>query len=200
MTDQPDDDGPTLAGGPSSAVPGGSATPDPPPAWQPPAYPPPPPYGAPPGWGGPPAYGAPPPPPPPYGAPPGSWGQPQPGPGWAPGYYPQPASTNGFAIAALVCSLVGIVAFVIGPVLGIVFGIIGIRQSRRTGQNGFGLALAGLIVGAVVLMGDLAVIGAGVAANDGSTSDSGTVTMQLHDATPPVTLGGAGVATTTCRV
>jgi hypothetical protein len=56
-------------------------------------------------------------------------------------------STNGLAIASLVCSLV--VVFGIGSVLGIVFGFVAksqIRQSNGT-QKGNGLATAGIIIG-----------------------------------------------------
>ncbi|MET9325512.1 DUF4190 domain-containing protein [Tsukamurella sp. NPDC003166] len=61
-----------------------------------------------------------------------------------PGIEPQPGvhtgATNGFAIAALVSSLV------LAP-LGIIFGHISLRQIRRTGEGGRGLAIAGLVVG-----------------------------------------------------
>jgi hypothetical protein len=50
--------------------------------------------------------------------------------------------TNTMAILAI------IFAFVFSP-LGIVFGLIGRSQIRRTGESGDGLALAGLIFGAV---------------------------------------------------
>jgi hypothetical protein len=145
----------------------------PPPGWQPPpappqppyapppAYgpPPPPPYAAPPGWqptAAPPGaagpYGSAPPyasAPPPYGSPPQPYGAA----GWPAGYpgygYSAPQSTNGFAVAALVCSIViGWIPYV-GAVLGVVFGIIGLRQCRRTGARGHGLAIAGIVIGSV---------------------------------------------------
>jgi Domain of unknown function (DUF4190) len=62
-----------------------------------------------------------------------------------PGYgaYPPPAAaTNTMAILALV------LAFVFAP-LGIVFGIIARKQIRETGEQGDGLALAGMIIGGV---------------------------------------------------
>ncbi|MBV9098907.1 MAG: DUF4190 domain-containing protein [Frankiaceae bacterium] len=49
------------------------------------------------------------------------------------------------AIAALVC------AFVCSP-LGIIFGFVARSQIRKTGQQGDGLALAGIIVGAVSMV------------------------------------------------
>jgi hypothetical protein len=147
---------------------GAPAPPDAPSPWQ---LPPPPPYAAPPGW-------QPPPPPalgwqppaPPYAAPPG-W-QPPPPPyaaapdqatvGWQSvgGYpqpygYPRPRNTNGFAIASLVCSIVGILLVVLGPTLGIVFGIVGLKQTARLGESGRGLAIAGIVIGALVLLVDV---------------------------------------------
>ena len=88
-------------------------------------------YGPPPGYGSQPGYGV-----PGYGPPPG-YGAPGYGP--PPGYgYPRP--TNTLAILALV------MAFVFSPV-GLVLGIVARRQIRETGEQGDGLALAGIIVG-----------------------------------------------------
>jgi hypothetical protein len=100
---------------------------------------------APPSPGQQPPYGYAPPPPPGYGP---GYGQ-QPGygppPGYGPGYGPQfygPRQTNTMAILALV------LAFVAAPA-GIVLGIIARKQIRRTGEEGDGLALAGIIVGSI---------------------------------------------------
>jgi peptidyl-prolyl cis-trans isomerase B (cyclophilin B) len=73
-------------------------------------------------------------PPPPYGA------YPPPPSGYA-GYYgyPQPRPTNSMAIVSLVC------AFLFAP-LGIVFGHISLSQIRKTGEEGRGLAIAGLVI------------------------------------------------------
>lgn len=59
-----------------------------------------------------------------------------------PGGYVPAAKTNSMAIAALVCSLV------LAP-LGIVFGHIALSQIKRTGEEGRGLAIAGLVIGYV---------------------------------------------------
>ncbi|MDT5104988.1 MAG: peptidyl-prolyl cis-trans isomerase, partial [Mycobacterium sp.] len=77
----------------------------------------------------PPSYGEypPPPPPAPYGPSGGFYG------------YPQPRPTNGMAIASLIC------AFLFAP-LGIVFGHVSLSQIRRTGEQGRGLAIAGLVI------------------------------------------------------
>lgn len=114
------------------------------------------PYAPPPGWGTPPtgggaptpppaqpsgwdqkqpAYGA---PPPGYGQPPPGWGQPQPG--WGPPGGARP--TNTLAIVSLV------LIFTITPA-ALVTGIIARKQIRQTGEAGDGMALAGIICGAV---------------------------------------------------
>jgi len=95
------------------------------------------------------------PPPPPEGyPPPPQGGYPAPPSGY-PGAAPA-AGTNGLDIASLVCSVVGVLCG-IGSILGIVLGIIALNQIKQTGQGGRGLALAGIIVGAVLLA--LGVIG-----------------------------------------
>ncbi len=102
----------------------------------------------------------------PYGAPPQYPGQPGGFPGYpgqnlpgypAPGYPAQQPTTNGLAIAALVC---GIVAFPLGCLYGVgiaaaiaalVMGIISMKQVKQTGQPGHGMALAGTILGGVFI-------------------------------------------------
>jgi Domain of unknown function (DUF4190) len=83
-----------------------------------------------------PQYGA-----PQYGQSP--YGQPQYG-----AYGPQ-ARTNGLAIASLVCSLAGLLTCISAPV-GVVLGHIARRQIRETGEQGEGLATAGLWVGYIL--------------------------------------------------
>jgi uncharacterized membrane protein len=64
------------------------------------------------------------------------------------------AKTNGLAIASLAC---GLAQFMFGPLAtipAIVFGHVARNQIKRTGEQGAGLALAGLILGwAAVLLG-----------------------------------------------
>jgi hypothetical protein len=70
----------------------------------------------------------------------------QPYPPYAP--YPPAPPTNGLAIAALVC---GVGGFVVGFsfIPAIICGHLARRQIRQTGEQGAGLALAGLILGYV---------------------------------------------------
>ena len=104
---------------------------------QPPSYPPPPPGG----------YGYPPSQPGGYGyQPPQSPG----GYGYSP-YPSQPAGTNSMAIASLVSSLVGLLCFGIGPVLGLVFGIIALNQIKGSGQSGRGMAIAGIVISSLLI-------------------------------------------------
>ncbi|MEU4807082.1 DUF4190 domain-containing protein [Actinosynnema sp. NPDC023587] len=68
------------------------------------------------------------------------------------GYHPPPRRTNGMAIAALIC------AFVFAPA-GIALGVIARNQIKRTGEDGRGLATAGLVLGVVfTVLGVIAVI------------------------------------------
>jgi len=120
-----------------------------PPQYAPPQYAPPP-YGQvpPPGYGPPPGY-----PPPGYGAPgypPPAWGRP----------------TNTMAIVALV------MAFVFAPA-GLILGIVARKQIRRTGEDGDGLALAGIIVGGIVTAIFVLIIALWIVAFAAITSNGG---------------------------
>jgi hypothetical protein len=77
-----------------------------------------------------------------YGAPGGA----PPGYGYTAYPYPAPAPTNGLAIAALVCALAGLAVGISAPV-GAILGHIARRQIRERGEQGDGMALAGIIVG-----------------------------------------------------
>jgi hypothetical protein len=74
------------------------------------------------------------------------------GPGAAPPGYGYPvyaypvAPTNGLAIASLVCSLAGLAVFLPAPV-GAILGHVARRQIRERGEQGDGMALAGIIIG-----------------------------------------------------
>ncbi len=80
---------------------------------------------------------------------PGPGGYPPPGGYPGPGYPPplQKPGTNGFAIAALIFGIIG------GVLLGFIFGFIALSQTKRTGQNGRGMALAGIILSAMWTVG-----------------------------------------------
>jgi hypothetical protein len=74
-----------------------------------------------------------------------------------PGYQPydpyrlgKPLGTNGKAIASLVTALAGLVFCGLPSIAGFILGIIAMRECRRTGQDGHGLALAGTIIGGLI--------------------------------------------------
>ncbi|WP_025736971.1 DUF4190 domain-containing protein [Mycobacterium genavense] len=106
--------------------------------------------------------------PPSYPPPPGESGYPPPGqshsppppgPGYAPPPgpgYPAAAGTNSMAIASLVCSLLGWLCGV-GAILGIIFGIVALGKIKETGEGGRGLAIAGIAIGAVLIVGGIIV-------------------------------------------
>lgn len=83
----------------------------------------------------------------PYGPPSGPYPQYQQGP--YPYGYPASSSTNGLAIASLVCGIVWVCG--LGSIAAIVCGHIGRSQIRRDRSQGAGMALAGLILGYVGL-------------------------------------------------
>ncbi len=64
----------------------------------------------------------------------------------------QPPRTNGKSIAAMVLGIVSIVlpyiGFIIG-ILAIIFSAISLKEIKRTGEQGRGMAIAGLVCGIV---------------------------------------------------
>jgi hypothetical protein len=97
------------------------------------------------------------------GLPPPVYPPPYPGAaGYPGGYYPggydpyrptKPPGTNGKAIVALVTSLVGLVCCGLPSIVGLIFGVIGMRETRRTGQDGYAIALIGAIIGGLAVAG-----------------------------------------------
>ena len=100
--------------------------------------------------------GDPPPAAPPAGYGPPAYGQPGYGqvPGYPPGYGPPGYAPPGYAIPPYarptntMAILALVLAFVFAPA-GLVLGIVARRQIRQTGEQGEGLALAGIIIGAI---------------------------------------------------
>ena len=83
-------------------------------------------------------------------------GIPYPG-GYPGGYYPPPdyqvqAGTNGLAIASLVSSFSGFLCCVIGSIVAIVLGVLALNQIKQTRQEGYGLAVAGIVIGVGTLL------------------------------------------------
>ena len=88
-----------------------------------------------------------------YGPPPGyGYGQPPPG-----------VRTNGLSIAALVCGLTQfllwfflLVPGFIAAVLALGFGLGGLAQIRARAEGGRGMAIAGIVLGALGVLGGIA--------------------------------------------
>ncbi|MFF0489329.1 DUF4190 domain-containing protein [Nocardia sp. NPDC004068] len=72
--------------------------------------------------------------------------------GYQPYGYPQQRGTNGMAIGALISSLIGFVTCGLGFVVGLILGPIALNQIKQTGQEGRGLALAGIWISGVALV------------------------------------------------
>ncbi|MEN2741087.1 DUF4190 domain-containing protein [Microbacterium sp. X-17] len=94
----------------------------------------------------------------PYGQP--QYGQPVPPSPQYPGAYPPPVytpyptgpRTNPLAIVSLISSLVGLFIIpIIASIVGVITGHISLSQIKKTGENGHGMALAGVIIGWVSL-------------------------------------------------
>lgn len=60
----------------------------------------------------------------------------------------KPEGTNGLAVTGFVLSLCGF-ATVITFFVGLILSAMGLSQTKKTGQDGRGLALAGVIIGAI---------------------------------------------------
>lgn len=100
---------------------------------------------------------------PPYWAPtsPPPYGPRPPYPGPLPNYWaygPPSRPTNGLAIASMVVAILWI--YWIGSILGVVFGHVALRQIRRSGEGGRGMAIAGLVIGYVGIVFGVVVIAA----------------------------------------
>lgn len=65
-----------------------------------------------------------------------------------PGYRAPKIPTEPTATTALILSLLFFVPFL--PLLGVGFGIVGLRRCADRRRNGHGLAVAGIVIGAVV--------------------------------------------------
>jgi Domain of unknown function (DUF4190) len=73
-----------------------------------------------------------------------------------------PGQTNGMAITGMVCGILGIVLFwipyvgVILGILGLVFGFLGRSRAAQLGGVGQGMAVAGIVTGAIAVVAGVA--------------------------------------------
>lgn len=129
--------------------------PYPPPGYPPPAYPPP--GYPPPGYPPPAGYS-----PPNYQTTPGYGGSPYPQvpPEYGRSGYPAPdyggygrqSRTNTLAIASLIASCLGLLCGGISGLVGVVLGALALNQVKRTREEGYGLAVAGIVIGVAVML------------------------------------------------
>lgn len=82
---------------------------------------------------------------------------------------PAGAKTNTLAIVALVLGI-------LVPLGGVIVGPIALGQIKRTGEGGRGLALAGIIIGAVLILLYIIIIIVTVAASAALVNSGGYVT------------------------
>lgn len=59
--------------------------------------------------------------------------------------------TNTFALVSLISALVGLLFLGIGGLVALIFGIIGLKQIKRSGERGRGMAIAGIVMGIIEL-------------------------------------------------
>lgn len=139
---------PPPAGYPPSPA-AGYPPPNPPLGYTPPGYQP---YGVTPpglpGYGNAAAYPPPAPMPGPYGSPPVGY---YPDLSYGGGYGAMQAGTNTMAIVSLVSAIVGVFCC-IGAIVGVVCGIVGINQIKQTHEEGFGLAVAGIVISVATML------------------------------------------------
>jgi len=82
------------------------------------------------------------------------------------------------AIASLVCSLFGLLCG-IGSIVGLILGFIALGQINKTGQGGRGMAIAGIVIGAIALT--LSIVVGIIWATTGSVSNT-------HSSAPAVVI------------
>jgi hypothetical protein len=63
-----------------------------------------------------------------------------------------PTRTNGFAIASLICGILGCIPFVSG-ILAVIFGILGIKKTNQPGYGLKWMAVVGIILGLLGIVG-----------------------------------------------
>ena len=71
--------------------------------------------------------------------------------GWGPAQPVPRPGTNGLAIASLITAFVGFLCC-IGSIVAIVLGTIALDQIKRTREDGYGLAVAGIVLGVAGLV------------------------------------------------
>jgi len=77
------------------------------------------------------------------------------------GYYPQMAATpptNGLAVGSMVCGILEVFTLGFAAVPAVILGHVARAQIRQTGERGDGMAVAGLVLGYLGILGWLFII------------------------------------------
>ena len=81
-----------------------------------------------------------------------------------------PVKKSSLSTAGFVCSLCGFVTCGITSIIGLILSIIGLSQSKKNGQSD-GLAIAGIVIGALPLVGVLLILATGGTSSLNTTDD-----------------------------
>jgi hypothetical protein len=65
---------------------------------------------------------------------------------------PQPPKNNGWAIASLICGILGCIP-VITSLLAVVLGVVGVKKSKEPNTGGKPLAIVGIVLGIIGILG-----------------------------------------------
>ncbi|MEO3871656.1 DUF4190 domain-containing protein [Nonomuraea sp. B12E4] len=84
-----------------------------------------------------------------YGQQPPSYGYAQPNYGYA---APPPRSTNGMAVASLVMGIIGLVFCGLTSIPGVILGHIALSRIKKTGEEGSGMAVGGLVTSYITVV------------------------------------------------
>jgi hypothetical protein len=90
-----------------------------------------------------------------YGQQPPSYGQPGYGqPGYGQQYAPPPPGrpTNGMAVASLILGIVGLLTCGATSIVGVILGHIALSRIKRTGEEGQGMAMGGLVTSYIMVV------------------------------------------------
>jgi uncharacterized protein DUF4190 len=91
------------------------------------------------------------PPPPPMPSPYGGYSPGYPGWDYAGGYGAHRSGTNTMAITSLIAGILGVFCC-IGSIVGIVCGSVGLNQIKQTREEGYGMAVGGIVISVATLL------------------------------------------------
>ena len=90
--------------------------------------------------------------------------------------YATPRRTNGLAVASLACGIGQVFFWFLAAIPAVVLGHMARRQIRQTGEDGAGMALAGLVLGWIGIVLTVLLVVGGLALVAVATAHTGPVT------------------------